>query len=1156
MSSFVRIGDGIISSIKLLRPSEMIMRLDVLPFIICYLCLFGCYFFKQSDEVNGTAAAAAAGSAAGSETTKFWIAGIFIFILQLVMIVGSTSSIDIQSWVGYGALDINKCSDDPKKSVVLVKAAPNCGKDRIVPLMKTTGADAALGLSRPPLEIAGASFQFPSFQFEFQKVMYHLHSDNTDKGQGQDIEAKGFAKRRYPIRQSLRQYFNHGGYEDHASLALGQHQFGHNEFDIPLPSFLELYVEHLVAPFFLFQVVCLVLWSLDDYWYYSVMTLALLMFFESMLCRQRLNSLQMLRNMRQPPYPLFVYRPVPEDQAQAQAQDQTPGQSPIPTTAYGPGPQRKWVIESSQNLLPGDIVSLTSQNVTAQRPKLFLKNSGAAAPVHRKRPIEPLVPCDILLLTGSCIVNEAMLTGESIPQTKESVAGVSRSLLDTSLGIREEEGDLSSSSSHTATGGAAGGAGEGETLTDEGYDWKRHVLYGGTSIVLQQHTAQSGQSHDTTLQHQVPLAPDGGSLGVVLRTGYGTTQGGLMRKILFATERVNGYSTESILFIFMLVCVAFVSSSVVLYHTYNDPSRDQYKVFLHCIMIVTSVVPPELPMELSLSVTNSLAALSRTAIFCTEPFRIPFAGKLSVLCFDKTGTLTKDKLLLKGIVAPVETGTLSYPPVLFGFENISQNKVYSVAPRSSGGSSSGVDEDLECLPSQRGAAGSDVGLSRQGTAESAGMVEMGVDADGHLPLGAARPTIYAPYSCADLVQAVMGSCHAVMDLSRVNKGVVGDPMELCTLEASGFSLISGVGQTHGSTPSGSNVVVNEEANVAIRTIHRYAFSSALKRMSVIVQCSSIKSTGSAAATAGPGSSSSGSGSGNTISPSSVYYVFTKGAPEVLAGCIRDLPAHYHATYTHHMSRGKRVIALCYKAITLTASVPPKAQGASSSSSYTLPSHQWKDLQSSRDTMEHGLTFVGFAVYDCDLKPDTKTVMKELKQSDHHVVIITGDSVYTAIDIGKKISIIPKPATPNVYTNVLVLQPLASAGGDRSSDSDTRFVWRSADRFVQCADERQAGDADFSVDALAALSAGAKLCITGPVLDALLASGVVGGSAGSAVTADAKVVCFARVCPHITIYARVAPLQKELIVLSYNHAGESSCPSISLFYLYLLCVCFC
>ena len=36
-------------------------------------------------------------------------------------------------------------------------------------------------------------------------------------------------------------------------------------------------------------------------------------------------------------------------------------------------------------------------------------------------PENTAMPCDIVLLTGSCIVNESMLTGESIPVIKNSL---------------------------------------------------------------------------------------------------------------------------------------------------------------------------------------------------------------------------------------------------------------------------------------------------------------------------------------------------------------------------------------------------------------------------------------------------------------------------------------------------------------------------------------------------------------------------------------------------------------------------------------------------------------------------------------------------------------------------------------------------------------
>lgn len=338
-----------------------------------------------------------------------------------------------------------------------------------------------------------------------------------------------------------------------------QEHYGDNTFDIPVPTFTELFKEHAVAPFFIFQIFCVGLWMLDDYWYYSLFTLFMLVAFESTVVWQRQRTLIEFRGMGVKPYMLWVHR------------------------------KKGWEEIQSDKLLPGDLVSVG-------RTK---EDSGVA--------------CDMLLVEGTAIINEAMLSGESTPVLKDSIQ------------LRPSDA----------------------RVDPEGLD-KNAFVWGGTKVLQISHGQGKEEGSDNTPASGVKPPPDNGAMAVVVKTGFETSQGSLVRTMMFSTERVSANNGEALLFILFLLIFAIAAS----WYVWTEgviKNRKRSKLLLDCILIVTSVVPPELPMELSLAVNTSLAALSKLAVFCTEPFRIPYAGRVDIACFDKTGTLTGEDLVVEGI---------------------------------------------------------------------------------------------------------------------------------------------------------------------------------------------------------------------------------------------------------------------------------------------------------------------------------------------------------------------------------------------------------------------------------------------------------------------------------------------------------------------------
>jgi len=115
-----------------------------------------------------------------------------------------------------------------------------------------------------------------------------------------------------------------------------------------------------------------------------------------------------------------------------------------------------------------------------------------------------LMPCDAILLSGSCVMNEAMLTGESIPIVKNSIPN--------------------SQSRYSPK------------------EDKQYTLFSGTECLQ-------------TRSHQA-----GATLGLVVLTGFSTAKGSLIRTMLFPKPTDFKFYSDSLKFIAILIVMSVLGN--------------------------------------------------------------------------------------------------------------------------------------------------------------------------------------------------------------------------------------------------------------------------------------------------------------------------------------------------------------------------------------------------------------------------------------------------------------------------------------------------------------------------------------------------------------------------------------------------------------------
>nr|CAD7204208.1 unnamed protein product [Timema douglasi] len=198
------------------------------------------------------------------------------------------------------------------------------------------------------------------------------------------------------------------------------------------------------------------------------------------------------------------------------------------------------------------------------------------------------------------------------------------------------------------------------------------TVFGVSSSILQTRTVIQTRTHGSTLVK-----------AVVIRTGYMTAKGSLVRSILYPPPADFKFDQDSYKFIGVLAIIAALGLIYTVIMK-SEKGISPSDIAIKALDIITIVIPPALPAAMTVGKLYAQNRLKALNIFCMNSRVINVCGSINCVCFDKTGTLTEDGLDMWGVI-PIESNQFKSPlrdvsqlrlgPLLYGMVSCHSNTI-------------------------------------------------------------------------------------------------------------------------------------------------------------------------------------------------------------------------------------------------------------------------------------------------------------------------------------------------------------------------------------------------------------------------------------------------------------------------------------------------